>query len=79
VSREQERAVLVVLAVLGAAHEIYTRQRVADRMLGADTAPPRAQAYHGAMTVYRKAAEWFGRQALRAERSYWEEMTKHGH
>jgi hypothetical protein len=77
VTKDQERTVMVVLAIAGAAHQIYIRQRVADHMTGGDSS--RAAAYHGAMQCYRKAAEFFGRQALRAEASYWREVERtHG-
>jgi hypothetical protein len=68
-----ERVFMVALAVLGVAHEMYTRERVVKTVTGGS--PVRAAQYHAAAKGYRKCAEWFGRQALRAESSYYAEIS----
>lgn len=69
---KQQRLAMVLIAALGLASEVHARRRIVASITGGQTT--RAAQYHGAMLMYRRAAEWFGRQALRAEASYWEEV-----
>lgn len=70
----QQRTAMVIVAVVGALHEIYARQRVVSSMTSPLSA--RATQYHAAAQVYGKCARWFGQQALRAEASYYAELSK---
>lgn len=73
-NEHRQRLVMVLLAVVGTAHEIYVRQRIADTVT--TPASGRAAQYHAAAQLYGKCAHWFGRQALRAETSYYAELEK---
>jgi hypothetical protein len=72
-TESQQRAVMVALAVAGVLHEVYTRERVASTITRRSAA--RASAYYAAAERYRRAAEWFGRRALRAEANYYAEIS----
>lgn len=66
--------VVLVLATAAAAVTAYNARRAAAP--GA-VVPAEAVALHGAVEVYRSLALFFGRQALRAEASYWKAVN-HG-
>jgi hypothetical protein len=70
----QQRAVMVTIAVVGALHEIYARQRVVSSMT--EPLSARATQYHAAAQLYGRCARWFVEQALRAEQSYYAELSK---
>ncbi|MFE0812662.1 hypothetical protein ACFW34_35095 [Streptomyces sp. NPDC058848] len=66
--------IVLVLSTAAAAVTAYGARRAATA--GAHV-PPEAVALHGAAQFYRSLAEYFGRQALRAEASYWK-VVGHG-
>lgn len=65
---------VLVLATAAAAVTAYNARRAA--VPGA-TVPAEAVALHGAAELYGRLALYFGRQALRAEASYWK-VVGHG-
>lgn len=66
-SNRTKNILMVAIVVGGMAYDAHERGRMT-----ADTSDPRAVAYHGAMSLYRTLAVFFGNRALEAERSYWD-------